>query len=349
MKPIFRLTTFLTVLGCGVAAQDGHAPDDHAAPQRYAQGVAVSEGGIVPRVEVSGPVHKASTAMVSPDAAWHIGSITKSFTATLVMQQVDRGVLDLDASIAIYLPDDAATMDPSWQALTLRQLLSHTAGVPANAGLRAMRMRGADDLHTVRRAVLASLWETPVTSGSYSYSNIGYVLAGYVLETVTGQTWEDLVRQKIATPLNLTSLGFGAPTGAGTAWGHRNWIVRKTPVDPATKGADNPPWIGPAGTIHLNLADLITWGHAHLAACRGETPDFLSAAACQEMQVVNQDSYGLGWVVMDDERYWHNGSNTMWYAVLSIDPARDRVVAAATNVLDTDRIDRRVANLTDGD
>ncbi|MEL6572539.1 MAG: serine hydrolase domain-containing protein [Pseudomonadota bacterium] len=317
-----------------------------AAPN-FALGVAIADKGSPPQTYTFGPRRTGGVEPVAPDAVWHIGSITKSFTATLVLQHVDRGLLTLDAPIGDYL-SPAIEMDPSWRALTLRQLLSHTAGLPANAGIGAMRLRATDNLHQLRQTVLSGLWSKPVTPGSFAYSNVGYVLAGYVLETVSGETWETLVQTEIAAPLKLTSLGFGPPRGSGDAWGHRNFLLLKRPVDPMRIGADNPAWIGPAGTLHMSLADLAKWGQAHLAACAGDLPRFLSAEACATMQTEIAGQYGLGWVVPDGGRVWHNGSNTMWYAVLSIDPSRNQIIAAATNVMQPQRIDALVSSLREG-
>ncbi len=317
-----------------------------AASPRYALGVAIADGMSAPQLHTYGPRRSDVADTVAADATWHIGSISKSFTATLVIQQVDRGTLDLDAPIGDYLAGEA-DMDPSWRALTLRQLLSHTAGLPANAGIASMRLRQTEELHQTRQKVLSGLWSKPVTPGSFAYSNVGYVLAGYVLETVTGQPWETLIQTDIAAPLNLKSLGFGAPQGAADPWGHRNMLLFKKPVDPQEKGADNPAWMGPAGTLHMSLADLAAWGQAHMSACAGEAPQFLSAQACKEMQTEVDSQYGLGWVVSGDGHVWHNGSNTMWYAVLSIDPPRQAVIAVATNVMQPQRIDALIADLRD--
>ena len=114
MKRFFQLFGFAAALGCAATAQDGSDPIAAARSDRFALGVAISEKGAAPDFHVSGPVRSGSNDEVSADAAWHIGSITKSFTATLVMQQVERGVLDLDAPIGTYVAD---AMDPSWQAL----------------------------------------------------------------------------------------------------------------------------------------------------------------------------------------------------------------------------------------
>jgi D-alanyl-D-alanine carboxypeptidase len=99
--------------------------------------------------------------------------------------------------------------------------------------------------------------------------------------------------------------------------------------------ADNPAIIGPAGTLHLSLADLLAWGRAHLAACRGGRPDLIPAADCRAMQDPVAGPYALGWVVTDQPDgtrvVWHNGSNSLWFAMLAMVPARDLVFAYVQN------------------
>ncbi|MCR9137625.1 MAG: beta-lactamase family protein [Alphaproteobacteria bacterium] len=321
-----------------------------AAPD-YALGVAHARGAETPVTRTFGTVSRNSDRPVSADASWHIGSISKSFTASLIMRLAERELLALDAPIAQYLPDDRADMHEDWRSMTLRSLLSHTSGLQANAPTPTFLVRTRDNLHAIRRDVLGTVWGTAPTgaAGTYLYSNLGYVLAGFVAEEVTGRTWEALIRSEIADTLGLGSLGFGAPTEPDAPRGHRNFVVLKRPVSPDTKDSDNPPWLGPAGTIHLSLADLVRWGQAHLSACRGEMPGFLTAASCREMRTVIADDYGLGWVVSSAEDgtplLWHNGSNSMWYAMLVLLPEHDLVLAVTTNVFDARRIDRLTGEL----
>ncbi len=305
---------------------------------------AVADGPVT--IHVSGPTERTGDTAVSDDALWHIGSISKSFTAALVMQMVEAGRLDLDTPIKDYLPRNAAQMHDGWQRLTLRQLLSHTSGLAANAGVSTLVSQTDPDPRAARGQILSKYWtqapKAPV--GAFVYSNLGYVLAGHILEELTDTAWEDLVLDRIAGPLGLSSLGFGAPDGQTTPLGHRR-ILGMFPkaMSPVGTMADNPAWMGPAGTIHMNLADLVAWGRFHLAACAGQAPELLSRDACELMKTAGSDQYGLGWVVSPDNGQgpviWHNGSNTMWYAVLAWMPDRALVVAATTNVGGHDRLD----------
>jgi D-alanyl-D-alanine carboxypeptidase len=294
--------------------------------------------GDAPGVELAAGVTRRGGAQpVGSPGPWHIGSIAKSFTATLIVQLAAAGQLDLDAPLPELLPGEAAGMHPDWSAVTLRGLLSHTAGMPANLPWRRLARSGGPGLRAARLAAMRQLWAQPVAGrpGRFVYSNTGYVLAGTVAEQVTGRSWEALIRTQIAAPLGLDSLGFGPPDGAAVPWGHRRVLGLTWAVSPDATWADNPAIIGPAGTLHLSLADLLAWGRAHLAACRGGRPDLIPAADCRAMQDPIAGPYALGWAVTDQPDgtrvVRHNGSNTLWFAMLAMVPARDLVFAYVQN------------------
>lgn len=310
------------------------------AAERNIPGMAVGyiQGAGAPVVAVQGVLFKGTTHPVAPDARWHIGSITKSFTATMIMRLVERGVLSLDAPLGDLLPEFRDEMHADWRRVTLNGLLSHSAGLAANFTRAQMMADFGDDLGAARLRLLRAHWGKPLpgTPGKFNYSNMGYVLAGFVAETRTGQPWQALIRDEIATPLGLKSLGFGPPMGKRDPRGHRGWPPFKRAVDPTDRWADNPAWLGPAGTIHLSMADLLEWGRAHLRACRGELPKFLSTGACAQLHRPVAGDYALGWNVMpvaglDQPVLTHDGSNTMWYASLSISPEADVVMALTMN------------------
>ncbi len=319
-----------------------------SAQPQFASSLAYNIAGNQTVIMTAGPTTKNGTLAVAQDAPWHIGSISKSFTATLIMRLVERGVLTLDAPIETYLAKYREEMHVDWQTVTLRQLLSHTAGLRANAPVAALRQTQTDDPHQDRYRVLSQMWRAPgkSPSGRFAYSNIGYVLAGFIAEEITGKTWEEMILAEIAGPLGLETLGFGAPQELDAARGHRSLLGFKRAVAPNSPSADNPRWMGPAGTLHLSMADLITWGQVHLRACKGLTPDFLSQTSCQTMQTAGAGDYGLGWVIdvsdSSEPVIWHNGSNTMWYAVLVLLPDENTAIAAVTNVYAPRRIEALV-------
>lgn len=171
---------------------------------------------IYARAVASGPSGPAST-----DALWRWASVTKQVTAVLVMQQVEAGRIDLDASVLTYLPEFKG---PSAKDITIRRLLQHTSGLP-NPNDTAT---GDDDMPdyyqsaSARNANLSAA--TGVCAGApktqpgetFAYNNCDYLVLGAVLEAVTGKSYASLVSERIAQPLGLASLAY-FPEAAATA------------------------------------------------------------------------------------------------------------------------------------
>lgn len=321
---------------------------------RFAIAAAFAYGDQAPYARVAGPQSIKTDVLVGSDQAWHIGSITKSFTATLIMQLSERGVVDIDTAIGVYLGPYTTDMHEDWQALTLRQLLSHTAGIPANASILSLMRRSNGDTAVGRVAELQRLWRSPIGShdGSYTYSNIGYILAGLIAEQMTGKSWQALVQDQIAGPLDLETLGFGPPVGPTAPWGHARTLGLRTPMDPGNPKSDLPAWMAPAGLLHLSVSDLVRWGQAHQQACVGLRPDFLSSQSCMQMRTPGEGKYGFGWIIQaipdkDATLVWHNGSNTKWYAILVTVPDHDLVMAITLNKFDEPVVDVLLRNLID--
>jgi CubicO group peptidase (beta-lactamase class C family) len=193
------------------------------------------------------------------------------------------------------------------------------------------------------KALLALQPETPPGT-KHVYSNQGYAIAGAMLERKTGLAWEELMRQYLFAPLQLKSAGFGAPATIGKVdqpWGHIR-ILGLLPVGPDAPNADNPAAIGPAGTVHCSIEDLAKYAAFHLAGDRGEVT-LLKPETFQKLHsaVPDNDDYAFGWVVLQrgwarSRALWHNGSNTMFYAVVWIAPNRNFAVVIATNAADAD-------------
>ena len=160
-----------------------------------------------------------------------------------------------------------------------------------------------------------------------------------MLERVTGSDWETLMQTYLFTPLSMTQAGFGAPDTQGTLAqpvGHvqdnGNWY----PVDPAVEDiSDNPPALGPAGTVHVSLDDMAAYIGLHLKGLRGETVDgFLTGQEFAKLYTPFPNStYALGWIVMDN-MIVHDGSNTMWLAVVVVNAEKNTGFFAVTNAVD---------------
>lgn len=276
---------------------------------------------------------------VTIDDRWHLGSCGKAMSATVLDQLVARGDLAWDTTIGEVFADVEEVL-PAWKDVTLRRLVRHRSGLPEDAREHLIAMRTMpletplpDQRLKLVRLVLS---EPPVeTDGSkMRYSNFGYAIAAAMAERRTDRDWESLCRELLFEPLGMSETDFGAPgsmEAVDQPWGHRNGV----PIPPSPF-ADNPPAISAAGTIHATMTDWSKFLAAHLDAARGE-PGVFDAGRLQELQrPPDGGDYASGWRVV--RRDWakgpvlmHNGTNTLWYAVIWMSPARDWVMAAVTN------------------
>lgn len=280
---------------------------------------------------------------------WHLGSLTKSMTATVAARLVERGTIRWDATIAELDPELAASVPEAHRTVTLGQLLAHRAGLPddrfsAPLQMKMWTLEGPPE--DQRRVLVPLLFAQPgVTSAGETmrYTNGGYMVAGWMLETVAGEAWESLIQRELFEPLGMDSAGFGPPgmdPGQGAQpLGHGRGPDGPVPV-PAVLGADNPPPFGPAGRVHCSITDLAAYARLHLRGLRGEDTGYLPHEAFVRLHADPEgDGYALGWGVVgegDDRRSTHTGSNTRWLALILVWPARDLAIVAATNAVPQD-------------
>ena len=291
----------------------------------------------------SGERRRGSGIPVTVDDRWHVGSITKSMTATLIAVLQDDGRLSLNDTLPALLPDIA--MAGGWDGCTLHHLLTHTAGAPANFPLKVQRVwpTTPQELVAARRRFIAGvLAKEPrnACGARHVYSNVGYTIAGHIAETIAGKPYEILVRDHVFAPLKLTSAGFGPPQGDAPNLepvGHVVWLRWfRSPMDPFATRADNSPVLAPAGCAHMTIGDLARYGAAHLEGESGTPPGLLPRSTWERLHTPFLDDYASGWVRNSSDSaggpvIWHNGSNTMWYALLVVLLTRKLVLAFATN------------------
>lgn len=279
---------------------------------------------------------------VTVDDRHHLGSCTKSMTAALAARMIEEGLIEWETPVTAVFPD--FDVDPELADVTLVELLSNTAGMPGSLArdrpdLWEMMWTSdrplTEQRHEVARQLLEGEPWQPV--GTYEYSNAGFIVAGAILEAVGASSWEELMRTRLHQPLGMDSCGYGPaatpPDGVDAPWGHRLTEGEPEPVAPGPQ-ADNPPALGPAGTVHCSLPD---WAK-FVRIAFGES-DVLSDASVERLLEVRAPaaSYALGWGVV--ERDWadgvainHSGSNTMNYAVVWAAPSKRLGVLVATNI-----------------
>ena len=243
---------------------------------------------------------------VTVDDEWHIGSDTKAFTATLVAILADERLLSLDETLAEALPELAGEMHVAYRQVSLAQLLSHTAGLPpltdpSELGAFMRIVAGAQGVKAQRMAVTRAYLSQPPASpaGSFRYSNLGFIVVGAIVERRTGRSWEELVRERVWRPLGIQHAGFGPPGLPGhfdQPHGHRDLDGRLAPIDPGESDADNPPALGPAGTIHITLADWMRFAQDQLDGAHGRGR-LLKPETYRRLQTPVRGNYALGWGV----------------------------------------------------
>jgi CubicO group peptidase (beta-lactamase class C family) len=302
-------------------------------------GAIVTKDG-VQEMAVTG-VRKAGTDVPAiDDDLWHIGSCTKAMTATLLGTLVQEGALRWESTLAELFPELRDQMSPPFDQITLRQLLTHRSGLPANGAWHRLE----SDLPTtaqrhelLKRMSQMKHLDAPGTT--FLYSNVGYALAGLAAETVTNRSWEDLMRERLFEPLQMKSAGYGVPGtlgGVDQPWGHQASFWGFGPLKPVQ--FDNAASLGPAGTVHASLAD---WGKFIALHLKREN-EIVSAEIWDQLHMPSEgEDYALGWTVHD--RYWakdaadkgkalhHSGSNTVNFCVCWLAPERGFAVIAATN------------------
>jgi CubicO group peptidase (beta-lactamase class C family) len=290
---------------------------------------------------VAGVRRRGAEPRASLDDAFHLGSDTKAVTAFVAARLVDAGVITWDTTIADALPELRKGMHAELRTATLEQLLQHRAGIAASfddAPVRE-RLRDRDVVEQRRIVATAVLAKAPARAPglAFEYSNIGYLVAGAMLEARTGKSWEALVREHVLEPMALRSCGFGAtatmdaPDGV---WGHAG----KAPEYLAL-AIDNPAYLGPAGTLHCSLPDWAVFVRSQLL----RDPKLLLADTWTRLQrplaIGERGGYAMGWAVTavpwaNGIVLTHDGSNTMNYvsAMLLVD--RGVAVLVACNAGD---------------
>jgi dipeptidyl aminopeptidase/acylaminoacyl peptidase/CubicO group peptidase (beta-lactamase class C family) len=287
-----------------------------------------------------GVLSKETGVPATTDSVFQIGSISKVWTTTVIMQLVDEGLLDLDAPIAEVLPELKLADPDVTKQVTMRHLVTHTSGIDGDVFTDTGR---GDDCLEKYTALLSEVAQNHPLGATWSYCNSGFSLAGRVIEKLTGKTWDAAIRERIFTPLGLGHTGT-LPEEAlmhRAAMGH----VGETTGEPVKA----PIWglprsAGPAGLINSTVADVLGFARMHLTG--GLAPDGTrvlserSAAAMTEKQVelpdkhVLGDSWGLGWIRFgwDSHRLiGHDGNTIGQAAFLRLLPEQGLAVTLLTN------------------
>lgn len=278
--------------------------------------VAVRDG----RVELAGGWglrDREAGLPVTRDTLFAIGSTTKAFTATAIGALVDEGLLEWDRPLRDYVPG-VRLHDPfASDRLTIVDLLSHRSGLPRH-DLTWVGQPGRS-----RAEIVRSLPFLPLSRDlrqQFQYCNLGYLVAGYVVEALAGVPWEDFVRGRLLEPLGMrrTNLSVDemlADDDHATAYTRRDGVIVPVPQRPL-------PAMAPAGAINSSAADMARWLLAQLADGQLDGQPVISTATLERQHAphmlatlpdlpgLTNYAYGLGWMIgryRDRRIVWHNG------------------------------------------
>lgn len=292
-------------------------------------------------VVAHGTANIATGVPMLEDTGFLFGSVTKVLTTTLVLRQVERGHLDLDTPVVKYLPGFTLTAPGSADKILVRHLISHTNGIDAD--LFFPDAKGPDALKTYVNGLASNCGILFEPGEQLSYSNGGMIVAGRLLEVVTGLSFPDLLKRDVYGPV-------GMPTSCCCA---ERAILRSTAVghflDPDTMAAKPtdmfmlPDTWGPAGGTPIGtITDLLAFGRTHLAG--GVSPSgtrVLSTESTALMQRVAHDMatpnvppMGLGWVRYpfgDTTVLAMSGASPGGVSILCVVPEHDLVFTAFGN------------------
>ncbi|WP_328321762.1 beta-lactamase family protein [Kribbella sp. NBC_00382] len=264
-----------------------------------------------------GVLNRATGVEVTADSLFQVGSITKTWTATLIAQLVAEGKLSLDDPVVKLLPE--APIDAR---ITVRHLLTHQSGIDGD--LFTDTGRGDDCLERYV-ALLADVEQLFEPGTAYSYCNSGFVLLGRLIEVLDNCTWDESLTKRLVEPLGLTQ----TTTLPEQAILHRNALGHTADGVPV-KTWNLPRSIGPAGLITQSAADLLTFAQLHLDQySEMRQPQVAVPGATGGFEAVGQ-----AWRLYDwsgRKLFGHDGTTVGQLAFLRIDPEARLAVCLLTN------------------
>jgi CubicO group peptidase (beta-lactamase class C family) len=259
------------------------------------------------------------------ETKFRIGSVTKEFTATAILQLAEAGELMIDDPVSKYYSDAPKT----WEKITIRHLLTHTSGIPSYTDIPDFFVKEARIARTPEEIIKLTR-DKPLQfepGSKYAYDNSGYVLLGYIIERVSGESYADYLQKHIFDPLGMKNSGYDSsdkiiPHRAEGYQSNKGEFVNAPFIDMSLPYA--------AGSLYSTVDDLLIWDQALYAG----KP--LSPASMQQMFTDYGNKIGFGWVI--DDKYghrhiWANGAINGFRSILSRYPDDKLTAIVLANVL----------------
>jgi len=262
----------------------------------------------------------------TPSTKFRLGSITKQFTAACILLLEERGKLKIEDPVSKYMAD----APPAWDKITIYHLLTHTSGIPNFTSFSDYSTTEA--LPSSAEKTVSRFRDKPLDfepGSKFSYSNSGYVLLGYLIEKISGQSYDKFLQENIFTPLAMKDSGYDSNSAvitrraAGYAPGGSSGLVNAGFVNMTIPGG--------AGGLYSTTEDLLKWERGLFGG------KVLTAGSLQKMTTPFKDEYAFGLLVRaerDRKQFWHNGGIEGFNTSMAYYPDSKVVVAVLANVND---------------
>jgi CubicO group peptidase (beta-lactamase class C family) len=234
----------------------------------------------------------------TPTTKFRIGSITKQFTAASILLLEERGKLKTEDPIKTYMADAPA----AWDKITIFNVLTHTGGIPSFTNFPDFPQRSLSPMTPGQ--LVAWFKEKPLDfepGTKFSYSNSDYVLLGYLIEKLSGQTYERFLKENIFTPLDMRDSGYDSNAAVIE---HRAAGYSPGPAGPVNAGYVNMTIPHGAGALYSTTHDLLKWERGLFGG------KLLKPASVAKMTTPFKDNYAFGLVIRNSgglKNIWHNG------------------------------------------
>lgn len=274
--------------------------DERVKDGRFSGAVLVAKDGVPQLREGFGAANREWDIANTPDTKFRLGSITKQFTATAILQLVEAGQLSVDDPISKFYAEAPA----AWAKVTIKHLLTHTSGIPSYTAIPGYFVNDAK-LRQTPEAIIKLTRDKPLEfepGSKFAYDNTGYILLGYVIEKVSGQPYADYVAHNIFRPLGMKNSGYDVAS--------QILPKRAAGYQPGKDGWQNADYLDmsvpyAAGSLYSTVDDLLIWDRA---LANGK---ILTDASRKAMWTDYGNHYGFGWAIGEQsghERIMHGGS-----------------------------------------
>lgn len=294
----------------------------HVQQKTFMGSLLIAQGGKILFKKGYGMANMEHQIAHTPQSKFRLGSISKQFAATAIMQLQEESLLSVHDPIKKYLSDY-----PHGETITIHHLLTHTSGIPSFTSFPEYRKMMVKSLSLDE--IIATFKDKPLEfqpGEKHKYSNSGYILLGYIIEKTSGLAYADYLQKNILKPLGMASSGYDynhiiLPRRASGYAQAKGEFINASYIDMKIPHA--------AGALYSTVEDLYIWDRALY------TEKILSSKSLEQMFTPFKDNYAYGWNVrelFDHKIIWHGGGINGFVTYFARFPEDDACIIALCNL-----------------